>query len=69
MINFVLTDQFDGLELEARQNITERGDASVSSIDLFGTKFLDGCGNLLVSGGWLKQRPNGHLRRIPSIKA
>ena len=58
VINFILKDQFDGLELEARQNITQRGDASVSSADLtFGTKFLEGRGNLLASAGWLRQRP------------
>lgn len=58
VINFVLKDRFDGLELEARQNITQRGDASVSSADLtFGTKFLEGRGNVLASLGWLRQRP------------
>src|SRR5688572_2998486 len=30
VINFILKNEMDGLELEARQNITERGDASVS---------------------------------------
>ena len=58
VINFVLTERMRGLELEARQNITERGDARVSSADLtFGTGFLDDRGNLLMSAGWLKQQP------------
>lgn len=58
VINFILKKKLDGLEMEARQNITEKGDAKVSSIDLtFGAGFLGGRGNLLISGGWLKQDP------------
>lgn len=58
VINFVLKNRMRGLYLEARQNITERGDASVSSADLsFGTGFLKGRGNLIASVGWLRQEP------------
>lgn len=64
VINFVLKDQFDGMQLEARQSITEKGDASVSSIDVsYGTGFLGGRGNLILSGGWLKQRPTFQAAR------
>jgi outer membrane cobalamin receptor len=43
VINFILKKKLDGLHLEARQNLTERGDASVSSADLtFGTGFGGG---------------------------
>ena len=58
VINFVLKKRLAGLHLEARQNLTEKGDASVSSADLsFGTGFLQGRGNLLASVGWLRQEP------------
>ncbi len=58
VINFVLRNRFRGLELEARQNLTEMGDASVSSADLtFGTGFLGDRGNLVASVGWLDQKP------------
>ena len=56
VINFVLKDRLDGLHVDARQTITERGDARVSSVDLsFGTRFLGGRGSLLASAGWLDQ--------------
>ena len=58
VINFVLKDQLKGFELEARQNITERGDSLVTSADLtFGTAFHGGRGTLLASIGWLNQEP------------
>ncbi|MGH6707153.1 MAG: TonB-dependent receptor domain-containing protein, partial [Sphingomicrobium sp.] len=50
--------------LEARQNLTERGDASVSSADLtFGTGFGGGRGDLLASVGWLDQKPTFQASR------
>lgn len=58
VINFVLKNRMRGLELEARQNLTERGDASVSSADLsFGMGFMKDRGNLIASAGWLRQEP------------
>lgn len=58
VINFVLKNKLEGLHLEARNNITERGDGRVSSADLsYGTSFLKGRGNLLASIGWLNQEP------------
>lgn len=58
VINFVLKRRVQGVHLEARQNVTQRGDSSVSSADLTaGTGFADGKGNLLLSLGWLDQKP------------
>jgi len=58
VINFILKSRLEGLHLEARSNITEKGDGASRSADLtFGTPFLGGLGNLLVSGGWLDQDP------------
>jgi iron complex outermembrane receptor protein len=58
VINFVLKNRMNGIQLEARQNITERGDSSVTSADLTaGTSFGSGRGNVLASIGWLDQRP------------
>lgn len=65
VINFVLKSRLEGLYLEARNNITEKGDGRVSSADLtYGTSFLKGRGNLLASGGWLDQEPVLQADRI-----
>ncbi|RIX27038.1 TonB-dependent receptor domain-containing protein [Sphingomonas edaphi] len=59
VINFILKPTIRGLHLEARQNITEVGDSSVSSADLtYGSSFLGDKGNVIASLGWLKQRPS-----------
>lgn len=56
VVNFVLKDRVEGIHLEARQNLTARGDASVTSADLTaGTKFAGGRGSIMASAGWLKQ--------------
>ena len=58
VINFVLKSKVQGIHLEARQNITEMKDGSVSSVDLTaGTSFLRGKGNVMISAGWLRQEP------------
>ena len=58
VINFVLKPRLDGLHLEARNSITERGDARSSSADLsYGTTFGGGRGNLIASIGTLDQSP------------
>lgn len=56
VINFVLKSKVQGIHLEARQNLTEKKDAPVSSADVtVGTSFLHGKGNIIVSAGWLSQ--------------
>ena len=58
VINFRLKNDFEGLRLDARQNLAERGDARVTSADLtFGTRFAGGRGNLVAALGWLDQAP------------
>ncbi|WP_338242153.1 TonB-dependent receptor domain-containing protein [Aurantiacibacter hainanensis] len=70
VINFLLKDDFDGLHLDVRQNLSERGDARVSSADLsFGTDFAGGRGRLIASLGWLDQAPVLHSARLLSREA
>jgi iron complex outermembrane recepter protein len=70
VINFVLKDKLDGFHLDARQGISARGDARVSSADMsFGTGFLGDRGNLLVSGGWLDQAPVTQAERRFTIRS
>ena len=70
VINFVLKDKLDGLHLDARQSLSERGDARVSSADLsFGTGFAGDRGHLLVSGGWLDQDPVTQADRKFTIRS
>ena len=58
VINFVLRDKLDGLQVSATQNLTEKGDGSVSNVDVsFGTTALDGRAKLIASVGWLRQVP------------
>jgi len=56
VVNFVLRDAFEGVALDARQSITDRGDGRVSSADLiFGTEAFGGRLKLLGALGWLDQ--------------
>ncbi|GAA4713978.1 TonB-dependent receptor [Sphingomonas lutea] len=58
VINFVLRQNLRGLHIDARNNLTERGDGRVSSADLsYGLDIFRGRGNLLVSVGMLDQQP------------
>ena len=70
VINFVLKGELDGLHLDARQSLSTRGDARVSSADLsFGTEFAGERGHLLVSGGWLDQDPVTQADRKFTIRS
>jgi iron complex outermembrane recepter protein len=56
VVNIILDHDFDGLVAEAQQNISERGDAAVTSADLtFGTGFARDDGRIILSAGYLKR--------------
>ena len=67
VINFVLKSRLDGLHLEATQNVTQRGDGKVSSVDLsYGGAFFGDRARLIVSLGGLNQSPVLQNARILS---
>lgn len=58
VINFVLKNRLRGLHVDATQNLTQRGDGQVSSVDLsYGASFFNDRATLIVSGGRLTQSP------------
>lgn len=51
VVNYILRDDFDGVELRAVAGISERGDAGRYQLSaLAGKNFLDGRGNITISG-------------------
>ena len=50
-VNFILKDDFEGLELTATGGITDEGDNETYRFEgVYGTNFADGRGNLVLSG-------------------
>lgn len=50
VVNFKLRDRFDGIELSAKQGITDRGDGATTSLSVaFGSKFADNRGRFLFA--------------------
>lgn len=51
VVNFVLKDDFEGFEIDARTSISGESDAETSNLSvLFGRNFNDGRGNITVAG-------------------
>ncbi|MBU1348079.1 MAG: TonB-dependent receptor [Alphaproteobacteria bacterium] len=71
VINFILKDDFEGVELQSNWGISEFGDAERRRTDLtVGGNFADGRGNAVASIGWSEaerlnqdQRPYGLVAR------
>lgn len=58
VVNFVTRTDFAGLELNASQQITERGDGNIFRIDAtVGANFADGRGNAVLSIGYQEADP------------
>ncbi len=56
VVNFVLKDDFEGLELRARAGIPEFGTGANYSISgVFGKNFADGRGNVAIAGEYSRQ--------------
>lgn len=72
VINYVLKDDFEGLEVDAQYGISSRDDYPQSSVRLtFGDNFLDGRANLAGNVEWSKSdplygqdRPRSNLSRL-----
>ncbi|UYY57637.1 TonB-dependent receptor domain-containing protein [Sphingomonas sp. S2-65] len=58
VVNFITRKDFSGVELNASEQITERGDGNVFRADLtMGANLEDGRGNVTVSLGYQKAKP------------
>ena len=58
VINFITRSDFSGMELNASEQITERGDGETTRIDLtVGANFDDGRGNAVISVGYQNADP------------
>ena len=58
VINFITKKDFEGLELNASEQITEKGDGNYARVDLtMGANFADGRGNAVLSIGYQDSDP------------
>jgi len=58
VVNFILKDDFEGVELNAQYNLTDRGDAAVFTTSVTaGSNFADGRGNAAVFLGYTDRDP------------
>jgi outer membrane receptor protein involved in Fe transport len=72
VVNYVLRDNFEGVELDAQYGVSSRGDYPKQSLrGTFGKNFLDGRANLAVDLEWSKteslldyDRPRSNLARV-----
>lgn len=56
VINFVLKDDFEGVEASAQYDVSDRGDGAVVDFDLtMGSNFADGRGNAVVFMNYLRR--------------
>ncbi len=57
VVNFILKDDFEGIQLDANYGISGEGDAETYDINLtLGGNFADGRGNAVVSAGYLERK-------------
>jgi len=58
VVNFITKNNFSGLEIQASEQITERGDGNVFRVDMtIGANFDDGRGNAVFSIGYQEADP------------
>jgi outer membrane receptor protein involved in Fe transport len=58
VVNFIIRDDFEGVMLETRYGVTERGDANYTDINLaLGTDFAGGRGNAVFYAGHYDREP------------
>lgn len=58
VVNFILRDDFDGVELRTQLNQTTEGDGTISDISLtLGSNFADDKGNAAIVFNYLNRRP------------
>jgi iron complex outermembrane recepter protein len=56
-VNFILRNDFTGIEFSSQYNVTERGDGEIYGVDLaYGTPFSDGRGHVALFGNYYKRK-------------
>lgn len=56
VVNFILKDDFEGMQADAQFGVTQRGDSERYNVSLtMGTNFADGKGNVTIFGNWFKR--------------
>lgn len=57
-VNFILRENFEGMELRYNYGQTTKSDGETNKLDLiFGTNYADDRGNIIVDLGWYDQKP------------
>lgn len=58
VINFILKDDFEGIQVDYQYKVSDEGDGDIHSISVaFGGNFADGRGNATVFGNYWKRNP------------
>ncbi len=58
VVNFILKDDFEGLEISGQYDVTDKDDGDTWNIDgLWGGNFAEGKGNAVVFASYLKRKP------------
>jgi outer membrane receptor protein involved in Fe transport len=69
VVNFITKRDFKGVEVNASEQITERGDGNIFRVDLTtGANFDDGRGNVTLSVGYQKAKPVYQGSREQSVQ-
>lgn len=64
VVNYILRDDFEGIEARGQYNLDSRGDGGVIDLTLTaGTNFGDGRGNITISGNYFKREAIGTADR------
>jgi iron complex outermembrane receptor protein len=64
VVNLILKDDFEGIEVSGKYNITDRGDAEETMVDILGgSNFADGRGNVVFALGYLDRGPAYFVKR------
>lgn len=64
VVNFILKDDFEGLQVGGQYGITERGDSERYNVDFsLGTNFADGRGNVVISANYFKREQTNASER------
>lgn len=77
VVNYIMMDDFEGIELDAQAGVSSRGDYPIYNLrGTFGKNFSDGRGNVALNIEWSKteplafrDRPRSNLSRITQSNA
>ncbi|WP_162806586.1 TonB-dependent receptor [Sphingosinicella terrae] len=67
-VNFILKDDYEGLELTGLASISEEGDAASQTVrGLFGRNFMEGRGNIVLAAEYVRQEGMRLSGRFPEF--